>query len=912
MRRKMLASKILSVIIVVTACLSVNDRVLISLAAETAVETVSAIEGSNSEDSKNVNTALEDTLEASEDGNVAATDESANPDDNYGATALVEETVEAITGEAGESSEEGTNADDGQTNESPLNFYDINLTDEEDLNTKEVEREDNERLQVVGEGYSNEEEISEMMEIIQSDGVKAIGGNEDEMPYDAWPRYVEDVLEVEVIDADVDVASTGCTLLGVAGKFITEPDEAIARINEIRKEACEEGVLNPITGQPLTEADYVPIKWSWDLEYIARIRAVESAFTLAHTRLNGKSIWGLASPSGVRSYGEVLAWSQRRSMVYGIELWYGEKTDWVNQTPGTVTGHYTEMIDPSNLYVGIGTFCSVDTSYYNSTAGEFSNKSGLNESRMGLSGNYVQMVDVSNDYLSSDGEILGTLYGAKGSTRNLLLASTINYYIESQVLFLNDVDWSSSNEEVVTVAADGTATAVGSGTATIQASVANGTVTASAEFTVKSIEDCDITLGQTSYTYDGNAMEPSVTVFYKESELIEGTDYSISYEDNINAGTATVLINGSGEYTGNAKKTFVIQKAAQVLRAQDVNVAVDSTAKISVNGGHTALSFKSRVPSVATIDAYGTVTGVNAGETVVSVLAEENENYKAGQVQVHVTVHKVEQDFSNSAGSLGFDVGKNGVLTVTGAVGEVSASVGNSEIAEVSSVNAVEGEEGTYKIVITGAAVGSTKLTVIAAGDGKHEAAVVFCGCKVRPNAATNFKAAAATDGKGIKITWTKVSGATNYVIFRNGKELKPVGNVATWTDTGANTNGTKYTFKIYAKAVTGVSSQYRSVVYYKLNRPEKPTANNSAPKKITVKWAKNSKATGYQIQYGLKSNYSGAKTQNVSKNSIVSRTIGNLTKGKTYYVRVRALKKVSGKTYYSAWSTTRKVKISK
>ena len=249
---------------------------------------------------------------------------------------------------------------------------------------------------------------------------------------------------------------------------------------------------------------------------------------------------------------------------------------------------------------------------------------------------------------------------------------------------------------------------------------------------------------------------------------------------------------------------------------------------------------------------------------------------------------------------------------MTGAVGEVSASVGNSEIAEVSSVNAVEGEEGTYKIVITGAAVGSTKLTVIAAGDGKHEAAVVFCSCKVRPNAATNFKAAAATDGKGIKITWTKVSGATNYVIFRNGKELKPVGNVATWTDTGANTNGTKYTFKIYAKAVTGVSSQYRSVVYYKLNRPEKPTANNSAPKKITVKWAKNSKATGYQIQYGLKSNYSGAKTQNVSKNSIVSRTIGNLTKGKTYYVRVRALKKVSGKTYYSAWSTTRKVKISK
>ena len=80
----------------------------------------------------------------------------------------------------------------------------------------------------------------------------------------------------------------------------------------------------------------------------------------------------------------------------------------------------------------------------------------------------------------------------------------------------------------------------------------------------------------------------------------------------------------------------------------------------------------------------------------------------------------------------------------------------------------------------------------------------------------------------------------------------------------------------------------------------------------MTVKWAKNAKATGYQIQYSLKSSFSGAKSVSVAKNSIVSRTIGNLTKGKTYYVRVRALKKVSGKVYYSAWSASRKVKISK
>ena len=133
-----------------------------------------------------------------------------------------------------------------------------------------------------------------------------------------------------------------------------------------------------------------------------------------------------------------------------------------------------------------------------------------------------------------------------------------------------------------------------------------------------------------------------------------------------------------------------------------------------------------------------------------------------------------------------------------------------------------------------------------------------------------------------------------------------------TFTDTAANTNGSKYTYKIYAKATTGTSTLYKSVIMYKLLRPTVKSLSNSAAKKITVKWAKNAKANGYQIHYSLKSNFSGAKSKSVSKNSIVSTVIGSLTKGKTYYVRVRALKKVSGKTYYSAWSATRKIKITK
>ena len=80
----------------------------------------------------------------------------------------------------------------------------------------------------------------------------------------------------------------------------------------------------------------------------------------------------------------------------------------------------------------------------------------------------------------------------------------------------------------------------------------------------------------------------------------------------------------------------------------------------------------------------------------------------------------------------------------------------------------------------------------------------------------------------------------------------------------------------------------------------------------MTVKWGKNSKATGYQIQYSTGSSFSSYKTVTVSGASSVSRVIGSLTKGKTYYVRVRAYKTVSGTKYYSAWSAKKSVKISK
>lgn len=87
----------------------------------------------------------------------------------------------------------------------------------------------------------------------------------------------------------------------------------------------------------------------------------------------------------------------------------------------------------------------------------------------------------------------------------------------------------------------------------------------------------------------------------------------------------------------------------------------------------------------------------------------------------------------------------------------------------------------------------------------------------------------------------------------------------------------------------------------------------NIKGKKAKIRWKKNTKAAGYQIQYSMKKNFkSGVKTVNIKKNKTVSATIKKLKKKKTYYVRIRCMKKAGKKTIYSKWSSVKKVKIKK
>ena len=78
--------------------------------------------------------------------------------------------------------------------------------------------------------------------------------------------------------------------------------------------------------------------------------------------------------------------------------------------------------------------------------------------------------------------------------------------------------------------------------------------------------------GLSAKTYTGKAQKPAVTVTLDGVTLAKGTDYTVSYQNNTNAGTATVTIKGKGDYTGTVQKTFKINKAA-ISKAKFASIA---------------------------------------------------------------------------------------------------------------------------------------------------------------------------------------------------------------------------------------------------------------------------------------------------------------------------------------------------
>ena len=127
---------------------------------------------------------------------------------------------------------------------------------------------------------------------------------------------------------------------------------------------------------------------------------------------------------------------------------------------------------------------------------------------------------------------------------------------------------------------------INAGTATITITgKGNFTGTTSKTFSISARAMSDTSVANiSSQTYTGNVISPLPTITYNNKTLKKDTDYTLSYSDNINVGTATITITGKGNFTGMTSMTFIItQKSAEKLNISEIANQIYTGKKIKPN-----------------------------------------------------------------------------------------------------------------------------------------------------------------------------------------------------------------------------------------------------------------------------------------------------------------------------------------
>ena len=466
------------------------------------------------------------------------------------------------------------------------------------------------------------------------------------------------------------------------------------------------------------------------------------------------------------------------------------------------------------------------------------------------------------------------------------------------------------------------------------------------------LSDCTVTLSYHKTAYDGKEKTPKITV-KNSNGIVSEEDYTVTYADNVNAGNAKVIITaktGDVSIKGTVEKGFIIAKAKQSVSAAstDEQIHVKASTEIQADGIGD-ISLETSTPDLVDINET-TVTGKKAGLALIKVTVSGDANHEEASTMVAVGVnenHVIEQIIENQKTLENGDVEYDEVQRCTLCKEEISRTtrtlknIKSCEVKLSAFTYVYDGKEVKPEVTVLledttlsegtdyrleyqdNNRVGEASVSVTGIGNYTDTKTVSFqivekpkqLTAPVIEKLDTVNITSIANAKKGIKLTWNRVSGAQGYIIYRaygkgGYKAIKTVTNGATaaYTDTGATTNGGKYTYAVCAYKGS-IKGAYVGKTYYYLKQNRISSVKNNASKKATVKWTRNTKANGYQVNYktGKKQ-----KTITVKSNKTLNKVLKSLKKKATYSVKVRSYKKVSGVTYYSEWSSAKKVKIKK
>ena len=401
-----------------------------------------------------------------------------------------------------------------------------------------------------------------------------------------------------------------------------------------------------------------------------------------------------------------------------------------------------------------------------------------------------------------------------------------------------------------------------------------------------------------SQTYTGSSIEPSVTVTLNGKTLKLNEDYTLTYSNNVNVGTATITINGIGNYTGSKKINFNIVPKKLDISSATVNSidsqtytgsSIEPSVTVTLNGKTLKLNKDYKVSysnNIAVGTATITINGIG--------------NY-TGSKKINFNIVPKKLDISSAT------VNSISSKTYTGALIKPSVTVKlNNKTLKLNT---------DYKVSYSNNKnIGTAKILIKGIGEYEGEKTVTF---NIIPSKVTNLKSSKRTYNS-ITLSWDKIDNVTGYKVYRydvkteSYKLIKTISNASTTSYTNSKlTSATKYLYKVRSYKIVNNKTHngdYSSSLAA-TTKPPTPTVKLTSPstKKIKLTWTNiNSRTTGYNIYMATSKN---GTYKNIGSTSKKSFTKGSLKKGKTYYFKVRAYRTIDGKKVYSSYSSIKSIK---
>ena len=371
--------------------------------------------------------------------------------------------------------------------------------------------------------------------------------------------------------------------------------------------------------------------------------------------------------------------------------------------------------------------------------------------------------------------------------------------------------------------------------------------------------------------WDNNAF-----AVYNGSSIVLNSEYHgyINRKNNTVTSPAKDVIEALMKPYGK-KADLNCSSSVTIVAGQSKNIGASSSTSGAV------LTYKSTTPSICTVDKNGNVTAFKTGTGYVTVTASAN-GYGSVSKDVKIVVSKKSLN--------------NGLITIS-ETSYVYDGTYKKPAATVTFGGKVLQEGKDYTISYrNNLNVGVT--TVIATGMGDYTGYTsknftitkrAMAGGTVSVASSVSFTGSNITPSVTVKVAGRTLTSGTDYTVsYSNNKNV-----------------GTSNVY-VYGKGnYSGSLSAKFDIVPAKQQIQKLETKY----KGFYIDWAQKGSATGYDVEYSVNANMSGAVSKHLTANKPDTLTVSGLSGDKTYYVRVRSYTNVNGKVYYGAWSDIKSIK---